>query len=104
MQDGRFRSLFAVMLEQHPRGLGDAVGGPERGREDLGLHIIMSTNATVTTAPTVAMKRGDKRSHKCKIVLLADPSAILRCIASSPPLVPRKDQTVFQPHQDPILA
>jgi hypothetical protein len=60
VRDGQFRSLFAAMLEQHPRGLGNAVGGRERGREDLGLHIIMSTNATVSTAPTVAMKRGDK--------------------------------------------
>jgi hypothetical protein len=60
VRDGQFRSLFAAMLEQHPRGLGNAVGERERGREDLGLHIIMSTNATVSTAPTVAMKRGDK--------------------------------------------
>src|SRR5690349_7955330 len=48
------------MLEHYPGGLGNAVERPERGREDLGLHIIMSTNATVSTAPTVAMKRGDK--------------------------------------------
>jgi hypothetical protein len=49
VRDGQFRSLFAAMLEQHPRGLGNAVGGRERGREDLGLRIIMSTNATVST-------------------------------------------------------
>ena len=60
-EHARFRSLFAAMLEQHPGCLGSAVERRERGREDLGLHIIMSTNATVNTAPTVAMKRGDKR-------------------------------------------
>ena len=60
----------------------------------IGLHILMSIKVMVDTASTVAMKRGDKRSHSHKIDCLANPSATLRCIASSPPHSP------LHTHQD----
>lgn len=101
MRDGQFRSLFAAMLEQHPKGLGNAVGGPERGREDLGLHIIMSTNATVSTAPTVAMKRGDKTQPQVQDRLLSRSfcNTSMYCFVTSPhaPSYNGRGQTVLQP-------
>jgi hypothetical protein len=65
----------------------------------IGLHILMTIKAMVSSVPTVAMKRGNlsiPQSHSCKIAFLSNPFATLRCIASSPLHSPLQTITRFR--------